>query len=460
MNPPYGQYLNHALQRCGVNALNDLLALANKPGADALIPESLVTIVADPWLQDRAKSFPFTESFIEEHERRKDAGKVFREPTDTLQQAADQVAQLLLAKLQPGIAAGSSLEPSANATRPNFFPLSGVAALLSRVPSAIGAPSLMEVLKRSDIRGFTYQSIAQGLIRQGATLSAEILPGLKATILREAAPSWVGDSTRYLLSGLAVLHFFIEPINRGVEQLNDLLPELLKKADFWQFTRELETIPRQEALDVLLNLLAGPQHHDSRSERVFLWLRRNIDRVHPQTLFRLLTNGTLFTLGRQQYLFEREIAPLLARSISSVPDLVEPLLKYLEGKTDPSDEPSVCAILSNISDPRGRLLLRRFLDETATTRGGETASRMLLDKFVREEHPDPSGGWYQIYPQAWNDFREWLFEMASASGPSQNRSRALLIRLEENRQETGRPADEPRHPKIDSGVPWPTGLYI
>lgn len=459
-NPPYGQYVNHALQRCGLDALEGLLALASEPGADAVVPESLVNIVADPWRQNTPKHFPFQESFVEEHQRRRELGKILQEPSQLAQAAADRVARLLLEKLAPAVTAGAPIEPDRNGSQPNFFPLSKTAALLARVPSALAMPALTRVLERPDLRGYTYQGIAQGLIRQGALLPASVLHGLKETIVRESTPTWLDESTRYLLTGLAILHLFVDPIEQGVRQLNELFPDILKKADLWQFARELQLVPNEQALDVLLSLQTTPQHQESLSENILLWLRKNIEHVRPQRLVQLVEDGTLFKLGRQQYLFEREIAPRLANVISRVPVLIEPLLNALQTRTDPADEPSVCAILSNLADPRGRLLLRRFLDETATARGGETASRLLLDRFVSQEHADPAGGWYHIYPQAWNEFREWLFDMASNAGPSQNRSRALLLRLEENRRETGRPADEPRHPRIESKLSWPTGLYL
>ncbi len=430
------------------------------PGADALSPEALTNIVAYPWFATRGNRFPFGDSFLEDHQRRRDAGRIFQEPNDALQPAADRVASFLIAKLEPLATSGDPLDEADTArSRPSFFPNSGVAAQLARVPSPLGKGLLVEILKRTDIRGYPYQNIAQAVIRQGSTLPADILPGLKSTWLREAAPAWVDDSTRYLLSSLATLHFFVEPLDRGLQQLNDILPDLLKKGDFWEFVRTLEAIPKEEALDVLLKLLQSPQHQNASAEHTMTWLGANMTRVQPQTLLRLVTDGTLFRFGGQQYRLERDIAPALGQVIARVPELLNQLLEALEGRTTPSDEGAVCAILSRIDDPRARSLLYRYLDDTTYPRGGLAVAQILLDKFVREERPDPSGGWYELHPHAENEVRLRLFEMASAAGPSKTRARALLLRLEENRQETGRPADEPRHPKQDSGFPWPFGLY-
>ena len=135
------------------------------------------------------------------------------------------------------------------------------------------------------------------------------------------------------------------------------------------------------------------------------------------------------------------------------------LLDTLERKSSPEDENLVSAILGELKSPQTNEILLRYLNEDAYPNGGQTTTDILLQKF-RNEEPSGNAGWYEIHAQACNELRANLFALARAPGPSQQRARVILMKLEEGRQEIGRPSNEPRHPAIESGIAWPQGLYV
>jgi hypothetical protein len=79
--------------------------------------------------------------------------------------------------------------------------------------------------------------------------------------------------------------------------------------------------------------------------------------------------------------------------------------------------------------------------------------------FLERRPYGTSGSSYTLSPRACNAVRKRLFEMAISDPLRRQSAFALLGQIEVWRLEYGRPPDEPRHPAIDSGVPWPPLLY-
>jgi hypothetical protein len=74
---------------------------------------------------------------------------------------------------------------------------------------------------------------------------------------------------------------------------------------------------------------------------------------------------------------------------------------------------------------------------------------------VALEHRPLGTNTYSLLPASAHDIRRRLFEMAVSDYARRRAALALLGQIEEWRVEYGRPGGEPRHPDIDSGVPWP-----
>ena len=62
---------------------------------------------------------------------------------------------------------------------------------------------------------------------------------------------------------------------------------------------------------------------------------------------------------------------------------------------------------------------------------------------------------YEILPTAATLLRKQLFDMIVYDRQRDSVAHRLLCRIDKLRDEHGRPDDEPRHPMLESGVPWP-----
>lgn len=83
-----------------------------------------------------------------------------------------------------------------------------------------------------------------------------------------------------------------------------------------------------------------------------------------------------------------------------------------------------------------------------------------IDEMIERRVTDrvPVEGWahaHEIVPSSAAPLRKRLLEMVLDDRLRDRAARGLLIRIDQLRDEYGRPDDEPRHPWLASGVPWP-----
>ena len=81
--------------------------------------------------------------------------------------------------------------------------------------------------------------------------------------------------------------------------------------------------------------------------------------------------------------------------------------------------------------------------------------RSMENVFLEHRPHGSSGNAYTLSPLGCNAVRRRLFEMVISDPDRRESAFALLGQIEVWRLEHGRPADEPRHPMIESDISWP-----
>ena len=84
--------------------------------------------------------------------------------------------------------------------------------------------------------------------------------------------------------------------------------------------------------------------------------------------------------------------------------------------------------------------------------------RSIENAFLEHRPYGTSGNTYTVSPLGCNAIRKRLFEMVISDPHRKESAFALLGQIEVWRLEHGHPADEPRHPVIESEVSWPPFL--
>lgn len=75
--------------------------------------------------------------------------------------------------------------------------------------------------------------------------------------------------------------------------------------------------------------------------------------------------------------------------------------------------------------------------------------------FIKEQAHPAYANAIARYASASNPVRARLYSMVHEDERRKHSAYSVLGQIEEWRLEYGRPNEEPRHPDIDSGLPWP-----
>ena len=258
---------------------------------------------------------------------------------------------------------------------------------------------------------------------------------------------------------LAALHSFIKSAEDGLAQLKELLPELLKRVSIWQIIDFFAHIPTKEAIAVLTDLLPRSDQQNNNENRILSAIASNPMPEASIVLLRLIETDAVLKYSLEIFR-EDTITRRLKESTINDPKFRQRLFAIFEAKTDARYEGLVATVLGELDDPTARSLICRYLDDQVYPQGGRTAAYVLMNQFIRETESEHGSGWREIHPQANAPLRRHLYMLASHPNPSRNRARKLLLDLEENRVERGRPANETRHPAIETGSNWPICLYL
>ncbi len=332
--------------------------------------------------------------------------------------------------------------------------------LLARVPSPVGLSTLHSILLREDAQTYPYLEIAQCVIAQGGKLPTGASKVIQTLCQREMAQNSWNENAQYCLSNLAALHFFIEPADYGFPKLKELLPELLKRLSLWRVIDTFGNVPTKEALIFMADLLLQCDSKERYEERIIHSICSNSSPEAANVLLDLVGSGAIPNFSRLSYFIERSVAPKLAQAAVNNVESMRRLLADCERLSAAEYEAIICAILGNINDSKAHSIIYRYLDEQAYPQGGQSAERALMNRFRSEIPIEPDSNCYEVHPQADQLLRNHLFKLASQYGASQKRARTLLLRLEQHRIESGRPANESRHPNLESGKSWPACLFV
>jgi len=159
-------------------------------------------------------------------------------------------------------------------------------------------------------------------------------------------------------------------------------------------------------------------------------------------------------LGVDKYHFTKVLGALLEKHR----EVAEYLVRRLPELRIPIARSLVASALAAVADRNTVLALVEHEARIAPP-GSGNIPRTAIEGLVTERQPDPSWpGAYSILPRSASALREELFTMALRNDARAHIAIQCLEYIDQLRHDYGRPDDEPRHPRVDSGRPWPFSL--
>jgi len=336
--------------------------------------------------------------------------------------------------------------------------LAGALAALDGRRSAKLVLELIELPARWD--GWTRVGALESLLVWGVRLSLEKVLRILDPVIQEVRASGIysNNQNAWLFARCLAVTAFVEQPAAGVAKIRELLSDLrFRPHEMGTAVAALGASRCDDALEVLMELAgADGKGVEALREPWIEAIRALGGKSADQVLLSFVDpNAKVFTSDFiPDYRHGDLLARLLAERAAESGEFKADLVRFANGDLPPAK----------------RLLLAKAFGRSRTEADLVEGLCVLRDdgsgvpyEFLRsiedvvlERRPyGTSGSAYTLSPLGCNAVRRRLFEMAIGD-PNRKRSAfALIGQIELWRLEHGRPADEPRHPVVDSHVSWP-----
>jgi len=289
-------------------------------------------------------------------------------------------------------------------------------------------------------------SIFLNLLLSGETISFEEVKRGVAEVLEEAKQrTWILTEGGYQLKEwLRLLPFTDEP-GRMMEII-DLLPDRQRTPDFLEeMIQASQAAPSVEVEEALFQLAeANDGFYENRSWREAILRRNSATSAHRY--IDLVVAGTIKARAHDSWHGAQEIAGLL----NAHPGLRAHVYDVLRNSDWAKSDMLVRAV-TETADTEGLLLLAELERKIGRAIISWQTVRTAIVAHVPSEHWK---GAYDVVPVAAVELRRALLAMTTDGGKTDAAARVLTM-IDKMRDEYGAPEDEPRHPDLSSGKPWP-----
>ena len=293
--------------------------------------------------------------------------------------------------------------------------------------------------------------LLSALVFGGETVPAEmVLDGLKGVIEEGKGKPWLSDSTCWELdSWLALMPFSDRPM--ATLEGWDLIDGPRRQP--WglrNMLRALGYAPSRDAESVLKELPRRDERFLSEQDWITA-LERRSPLFAARTLLEFIAEGAFSTAQvRDRWWLSRKLGAGMEMDESFRSEIYR---QYELASEDVARELLEAAI-AEAADETGVLLIVRNHAKQGKAYSGS------LERAVRHavvgERPSPE--WSQareVFPIVASSLRKALFTMIECGTSEAGLAKRCLSRIDELRDEYGPAQSEPRHPDIESGLPWP-----
>jgi hypothetical protein len=336
-----------------------------------------------------------------------------------------------------------------------------VGSALAALDGACSARLVLEVMKlpgRFD--GYSRVASLESLMVWGVRLTlAEAEEVLGPTIAELRARGVHGDNQNaWLLQRCLALLPFVDPAVEGIAKAREILPEMRWRLyELGGVVGALGASRTEEAIDVLLEL-AGAD--GSGVEAIGeIWIRAVAALGGKRSNAILLSfvdpNAQVFT---REFLPDHRhgdlLAQLLAEKAEAEPDVKTELFRLADGDLSRVKRMVLAKTIARFSKEENLVAGLCVLRDDGSGVPYEVL-KSIEDVFLERRPYGTASNIFTVGPRGANAVRKRLFDMARTDAGRNKSAFALLGQIEVWRLEYGRPIEEPRHPAVDSGVPWP-----
>ncbi len=333
----------------------------------------------------------------------------------------------------------------------------GALAALDGKRSAKLILEIMELPGRWD--GYTRVAAVENLLVSGVRLSLdEVLKILDPAIQELRSSGLYNNQNLWLFARCVAVMALVDPPVAGIAKIREFISDLRYRAyELGGVVAALGASRCDEALDLLMEI-AGPDGKgvDAIGEP---WIEAIGALEGTRSSEILLSfvdpNAKLFT---REFIPDHRHGDLLARllAVRAVKDkpLKGKLVELANGDLPPTKRMLLAKVFGAFTSDDDRVQGLCILRDDGSGVPYELV-RSMENAFLEHRPYGTSSNAYTVSPLGCNAVRKRLFEMVISDPRRKESAFALLGQIEIWRLEHGHPADEPRHPVIESEVSWP-----
>jgi len=336
-----------------------------------------------------------------------------------------------------------------------------VGSALAALDGACSAKLVLEVMKlpgRFD--GYSRVASIESLMVWGIPLRmAEVMEVLGPTIGELRAGGIHGDNQNaWLLQRCMALLPFVDPPVEGIAKVREMLPEMRWRLyELGGVVGALGASRAEAAMDVLLEV-AGTDGSgvEAMGEP---WIKA------VAALGGKRSNAILLSfVDPKAQMFTKEFLPdhrhgdllaqLLAERAEAEADVKMEVLRLADGNLSPVKRMVLAKTVSRFRNEENLVAGFCVLRDDGSGVPYEVL-KSIEDVFLERRPYGTSSHTFTVGPRGANAVRKRLFDLARTDPVRKQSAFALLGQIEVWRLEYGRPIEEPRHPALASGEPWP-----
>lgn len=300
----------------------------------------------------------------------------------------------------------------------------------------------------------------EALLRSGAQLPApRVLEVLNPVLDYALTAHNDRQQADYLLNRCLCLLPFVEPASEGIARAREINPT--KRMWGYELQGLAAALGYSRCHEALGFLIEIAKVEEKRLDGIAGdWIDALANLGTPEAMRTLLSfvdpdiEQLKLTLTFD-YFHQERLASRIANIAEADPSVRDRLFFLCTRKLPPQMRVLLADSVTRLGTRDGMLAGFNLMQDDATPSIPPALIGNLEAVFVERRPYESSENTYTLEPQSANDVRSRLFEMLVSDESRKYSAWSILAQIESWRIEYGRPSSEPRHPDIDSGIPWP-----
>lgn len=267
---------------------------------------------------------------------------------------------------------------------------------------------------------------------------------------------WLSDQDRYLLSRILVLLPFVDDPSAGIARMRGVLgASQLHGSDWREPVRALGNSRADAASDLLAELVADPSVFQ-QSEDSLVNALATLDTSRSREILLGFVDPAISGHVPTRWHFEDVLVEQLANLAQRSPEAATRLFGLCRIDLPEVNRHLLSRVMSRLGTTQALAANLDLIDDAKQSPIPHGLWDLLKNTFLAREAHKNDPNTYTVRSQASNETRTRLFTVATGGDAKRQRSALQLLgQIEVWRLEEGKPADEPRHPDLASGSPWP-----